>query len=51
MTKPTTIGIDLAKHVYQVASLNQHHKLTFNASMKFQTPMNMNLKSQFNNIP
>lgn len=30
MTKPTTIGIDLAKRVFQVAILTKHHKLTFN---------------------
>ena len=33
MTKPTTIGIDLAKRVFQVAVLNDHHKLTYNQSL------------------
>ena len=32
MTKPTTISIDLAKHIFQVAVLNHHHKLTSNSS-------------------
>ena len=34
MSKPTTIGIDLAKTVFQVVSLNAHNKVVSNRPLR-----------------